>query len=121
MLMCFAGTGYTVGSGGTGFGTGTLIISGAGTPTATPADTNPSTQAGIIIPRQAKLTPALSGGAIVASGTTAPLSVEDWGWGFTLVPNAVPIPGTGLATAVATPAFTVGAQTDTFFLQPARG
>lgn len=122
-VMSFSATGYTLTGGGTGMGTGTLIISGSGMidTSVTPANTNPAIEKGIIIPRAAKLTPALSGAAIVASATTAPLTVEDWGYGFQLIPNAVTIPGTGLATAVTnTLAFTVGGQTDTVWIQPLR-
>jgi hypothetical protein len=123
-VMNFACTGYTVSAGGTGFNAGTLLISGGGVinPAVTvPTHTNPAIEQGIVLPRQAKLTPALSGGAIVASATTAPLNVEDWGSGFQLIPNAVPIDGHGLATGAATVAFTVGGQTDTVWVQPLIG
>jgi len=119
-LMSFSATGYTVSNGGS-FHTGTIIISGSGMvdTSVTPANTNPAIEKGIIIPRAAKLTPALSGNAIVASASTAPLTVEDWGYGFQLIPAAIPIDGTGLATtAVTTLAFTVGGQTDTIVIQP---
>jgi hypothetical protein len=121
--MSFSATGYTVASGGTGYGAGTFITSSGGMvdTSVTAANVNPAIEKNIIIPRPVKLVPALSGAVIVASATTAPLTVEDWGYGFQLIPAAVPVPGTGLATAVATPTFTVGGQTDTIFVQPVRG
>lgn len=123
-VYCFAVTGYTV-SGGGSFAAGTFITSSGGSllnATAAPAHTNPAVELGIIYPRPTKLVPALSSAAIVASGTTAPLSVEDWGFGFQTIPNAVPVDGKGLATtAVTTLTFTVGGQTDTIWVQRLTG
>ena len=122
-LMSFSTTGYTVGNGGA-FAAGTFLTSSGGivTTATTPTHTNPAIEKGIIIPRAAKIVPALSGNAIVASASTAPLSVEDWGYGFQLIPNCVPIDGLGLATTVAqTMAYTVGGQTDTVCIQPLVG
>jgi hypothetical protein len=123
-LCAFSVTGYTVSSGGS-FHAGTIIISGGGvvnTASVVPTHTNPNIEQGIILPRPTKLTPALSSGAIVASATTAPLNVEDWGFGFQLIPNAIPIDGTGLGTTVVTTlAFTVGGQTDIIGVQPLTG
>jgi hypothetical protein len=119
-VMAFATTGYTVSNGGS-FHTGTFITSSAEQldTSVVAANTNPAIEKGIILPRPAKIVPALSGNAIVASASTAPLSVADWGYGFQLIPVAVPIDGTGLATtAVTTLAFTVGGQTDTIAIQP---
>lgn len=123
VLMAFSATGYTVSDGGS-FHAGTFITSSGGiSPTSVAAThTNPAIEKGIITPRPVKLVPALSTGAIVASGSTAPLSVEDWGFGFQLIPAAVPIDGTGLGTTVVTTlAFTVGGQTDTIWVQPLNG
>ncbi len=122
-IMSFSATGYTIGNGGA-FAAGTFLTSSGGglTTATTPANTNPAIEKGIIIPRPVKLVPALSGNAIVASASTAPLSVEDWGYGFHLIPNCVPVDGLGLATTVAqTTAYTVGGQTDTVWIQPVRG
>lgn len=123
VIMNFAATGYTVSNGGS-FHTGTFITSSGGIlDTGTVAThTNPYIEKGLIIPRPVKLVPALSSNAIVASASTAPLSVEDWGSGFQLIPTAVPVDGTGLATTVTTTlAFTVGGQTDTVWVQPLVG
>lgn len=122
-IMNFATTGYTVSNGGS-FHAGTCIISTGGIldTSVVAANTNPAIEKGIIRPRAAKIVPALSGNAIVASASTAPLTVEDWGIGFQLIPAAVPIDGTGLATtAVTTLAFTVGGQTDFVWVQPLTG
>ena len=123
-VYCFACTGYTVSNGGS-FHTGTFITSSGGplpNATAAPAHTNPAIELGLIYPRPAKVVPALSSGAIVASGSTAPLEVEDWGFGFQTIPNAVPVDGTGLGTtAVTTLAWTVGGQTDSIWVQRLTG
>lgn len=123
VIMNFAATGYTVSSGGS-FHAGTFITSSGGMldTSVTAANTNPAIEKGIIRPRPVKLVPALSSNAIVASGTTPPLTVEDWGIGFQLAPVAVPVDGTGLATTVVTTlAFTVGGQTDSIWVQPLVG
>lgn len=116
VLMNWCVTGYTV-SGGGSFGTGTFITTAGGINTsATASLTNPDYELGLTNPRPARMIPALSSGAIVASGTTAP-TVDDWGYGFQKIPILVPVDGKGLATtAVTTLTATVGGQTDSYFI-----
>jgi hypothetical protein len=120
-VMNFSVTGYTVSSGGTGVPAGTALISTGGIVAATPIHVNPSIEAGLILPRQAKIVPALSGGAIVPSGTTPPLAVEDWGIGFSAIPNLAILSGSGTETTGATVAATVGGNLDIIYIQSMTG
>jgi hypothetical protein len=123
-LMNFSITGYTVTGGGTGIPAGTALVSTGGninTASVVPVHTQPDVEQGILLPRQAKVVPALSGGVIVASGTTAPLNVEDWGIGFTAVPAFAVLSGSGTTTTGATIVATVGGQTDIIYIQPVTG
>jgi hypothetical protein len=122
-LMNFSVTGYTVTGGGTGIPAGTALVSTGGninTATVVPVHTQPDVEQGILIPRQTKVVPALSGGVIVASGTTAPLNVEDWGLGFsaTSTLSLAVLSGSGAVTTGATIVPTVGGQTDVVYIQP---
>lgn len=123
-IMNFSVTGYTVTGGGTGIPTGTALVSTGGninTATVVPAHTNPAIEQSIIVPRATKVVPALSGGVIVASGTTAPLNVEDWGLGFaaTSTLSLAVLSGSGAVTTGATIVPTVGGQTDVIIIAPA--
>ncbi len=120
-LMNFSVTGYTVSTAGT-FHAGTVLTSSSGTsPTSvSAANVNPVVEKGIIKPRNCWIIPALATG-IVASATTAPLSVDDWGIGFHLIPILVPLDGTGLSGGVWAGAATVGGQLDFVWAQPLRG
>jgi hypothetical protein len=117
----FAITGYTVTGGGTGIPAGTAMVSTGGFTAGTPAHTNPAIEQGIVLPRQANIVPALSGGVIVASGTTAPLAVNDWGSGFQAVPALAILSGSGAVTTGATMVATVGGQPDLVYIQNATG
>jgi hypothetical protein len=116
-LMNFSITGYTVTAGGTGVAAGTALISVAGA-SPTPVHVNPSIEAGLLYTRQAKIQPALAGGVIVASGTTPPVSVEDWGMGFEVAPTLAVLDGGGAVTTAATIVPTLGGNTDIVYVQP---
>lgn len=125
-IMNYSVTGYTVTGGGTGIPAGTALVSTGGpiNPAAVvPAHTNPAIEQGLILPRQTKVVPALSGGVIVASATTPPLSVEDWGMGFasSSTLSLAVLSGSGAVTTGATIVPTLGGQTDTIYIQPCTG
>lgn len=120
-IMNFSITGYTVSAGGTGFTAGSTLISTGGTLGVTPIHSQSSVELGIIVPRQAQIVPALAAGAIVASGTTPPLSVVDWGIGFQTAPGLAAISANGLPTAAATVTATVGGNPDVIYIQSFTG
>ena len=114
-VMNFVVTGYT-GTGGTGFGTNALIVSGASTTPGTPAYTNPNYDKLWIMSRPARLYNITTAGAI--NITAANIIIDDAGFGLEAVPTLYPSAVSGLPTAGVTLTATVGGINDFFSLQP---
>jgi hypothetical protein len=105
VIMDFALTGYTAGTGGAGLAAPAQAW-GVPTPTAgASAYTNPMTQTGLVNMRQGNIIPVVTGGAIVAAG----LLVQDGGHYETVPP--IIVAQSGVATTAPVLTATVGGQT----------
>ena len=120
VLMNYTVTGFTVGTAGAVYGNAQpfLVMSGSGVSTASLASgiVDPILDTGISISRQAIIGgTSTAGGAVTATG----IVIVDGGWGFQRIPDLYVFPsGTGaLPTTTAIVTATVGATTDTCFVQ----
>lgn len=120
VLMNYTVTGFTVGTAGAVYGNAQpfLVMSGSGISTASLASgiVDPILDTGIALSRQAIIGgTSTSGGAVTATGAV----IVDAGWGFQRIPDLYVLPsGTGaLPTTTAIVTATVGATTDTCFIQ----
>lgn len=117
-LMSFAATGFTVTAGGAAYGNAQPfeVHTVGGISSATPIYTNPYSQIGSILPRQALFRgTSTAGGAITATGAIT----VDSGLGFQAVPDGIVVAGgSALATTVGQVTVTVGGVADTSFIQP---
>lgn len=117
VLMNWTVTGFTVVANGSSYGTSLpFVVTGAGLfnhSTDATGDVNPQINLGLTKPRNFWIEgTTTSGGNITA---TAALT-DDAGWGIQRVPDTVII-STGVPTVVATATATVGATSDTSYLQ----
>lgn len=114
-IMNFTVTSYASGTGGSGYATGTAIITQNNLAQGTSQFTNPLITTDNVFPRPARLYPVLSGVTIVTGTAT----FEDHGLGiqrapdFTIVPGGSTIVLTGASITLA-----VGGITDTSYIQP---
>ena len=120
VVMNYTVTGFTVGAGGAGYGNAQpFFITSAGaqsTATVASGDVNPEMEKANIQPRQfyGEGT-STAGGAVTATGFV----INDAGFNLQTTPNLYVIAGgSGLATTVAQVTATVGATSDTSYLQP---
>lgn len=117
-VMNFATTGITVTNAGVAYAATAAfaVISTGGIVAGTAAYTNPSTQAGLTLPRMAQYQGTTTGGGVI---TATGLVAVDQGIGFQAIPTAVILPtGTTVPTTGATATFTVGGVTDSTTIQP---
>lgn len=97
---------------GAGYTTGTALLTSGGTPTGTPANTNPDHELTTFISRDPRITMAISTGNPVSIAT-----LLDGGL-FAGAPTAIPVTG-GVVTTAATVTLTMGSAPDTVVIQPA--
>lgn len=114
-IMNFCVTAYASGTAGSGYGTGTAIITQNNLAQGTSQFTNPLITTDNVFPRPARLYPVLSGTSIVTGTAT----FEDHGLGIQRSPEISIIQGGGLTTVVtgASVTLTVGGITDTSYIQ----
>jgi len=110
-VICQTATGVTFGSGGAGYGAGTIITSIGGVPAASPVLTNPATDVRMFDPRPATILPALSGTSLSS------VSVIYDGGMFTGTPTPVVI-STGIVTTAATVTLALGSAPDFIYMSP---
>lgn len=119
VVMCFAATGFTVGTAGAVYGNAQpfgIITTGGIVGGAVGANINPQLDKNIFTPRQANISgTSTAGGAVTATGAV----INDAGL-FQAVPTGLVIAsGTGaLPTTTAIVTITVGGITDQFYMQP---
>lgn len=119
VVMCFAVTGFTVGTAGVAYGTSQPFLvttTGGIVAGAVGGIINPQLDKRLFAPRPAVISgTSTSGGAVTATG-----AVIDDGGLFQAVPNGIIVAGGGaLPTTAGAVTLTVGGVTDTVFLQPA--
>lgn len=125
VIMNWTVTGFTIGNAGAGYGNAQPIqITGTGltnTSTAYTGDLNPAHNIGILTPRNFLISGVSTSAGAVSSATPV---IEDAGWGIQRVPDAVVVQGAGSASAIpsvnAILTMTVGATSDTSWLEPAK-
>jgi len=112
-IMNFAVIAYT-GSGGTAYGSGSIVTSANHTVTGASVLANPAHTTQLTTPRPCRITAGVSGGAI----TVANQVVEDPGSGIQVVPTIGAVSLNGIATAVAALTATVGGANSQIWMQP---
>lgn len=114
-IMCFTTTGYTVTTAGAAYGNAQpFYIQTAGYITSgSAAYTNPSSQTGLLVPRQALYAGTSTAGGAIQTGATA----IDSGI-FQAIPAAFVSPGNAVPTTQAVATMTVGGVSDISLVQP---
>ena len=110
-VMCWTATTASVTAGGAGYSASTVVTSVGGIPSATPVWTNPVIEKGIVQPRAAQMTPAVSGTSITSIST-----VTDGGL-FAGTPTTLVL-SNAVVTTAATLVLTLGTTADTSYIQP---
>ena len=117
-IMCWAMTGFTSVTTGSGYSTayGAIEVSAlGGFPTTAPAYTNPTTQANLVRPRKASILAAITAGALSNSGQTVLDGGIYTGTPAVIIYGAI---GTGTLNPAATTTPTMGGVLDTILVMP---